>query len=160
MLQILASRGPSQKLSKPVPNTGFPLRLRTRSQSSVRPVRVGSLPIVSKANLPNPKKSVHKQADTAPATSKCTDARFLTSAERLVTTISREARRKQEKEVIELAFQKSHRVIARRAPCAIIRRILCVSSRVRQAERKRQTDPSPKTRQVIPSKFLFVETPE
>src|SRR5438874_6354228 len=116
MLQIFCSRAPSQKLSKLVPKRGLPAKRRATLQTSVRPVRVGSLPIALSALPPTSRNKTDVDESSAAMTNACTDARVLRTARWLVTSISVVARENESSDVMELACQKSHITIARRTP--------------------------------------------
>src|SRR6267378_3614330 len=75
-VHIFSSRGPSQKLSKPVPTHGFVCRPKTKPQISVRPVSVGSFPNAATIPPPGSKKRAVKAMPSTERTSKCTKAGF------------------------------------------------------------------------------------
>src|SRR5258707_10822944 len=107
MLHISLRRGPSQKLSKPVPNNGLPVIPVTNFQISVRPVRVESLPIVSTRLDPVSKKSAKQDILTNANTRRCTSQGFRRTVVRLVAIIKAVAMRKQDNAVTVLAVHIS-----------------------------------------------------
>src|SRR5712664_348734 len=159
MLQSLVSLEPIQKLSKPAPNQGLGFIAITTGQISVRPVSVGSFPIVETiptAGFIIEKYKARKISD--PAT-RCTIAGFRASAHRLVRTIRVLPRKKHAVDVTELAVHKHHIPIATRDPCAISRLVLPSRSPSRNIVRKRHTAASPRTMPINPNIFLFVVRP-
>src|SRR5438094_4769091 len=133
--------------------------LRTRCQIAVRPVSVGSLPIVSKTPDPRSRNRTDAEAHTSDNTRTCKSNGRRITQPRLVAAINTVANRKEDSDVIELAFQKSHSTIVRRAPWATSDPTLRLCSRPQSARRKRHTEPIPEIRQIIPRRFLLVVTP-
>src|SRR3984893_14448257 len=118
MSHIFWRRGPSQKLSKPVPRNGLWAMLKTWFQMSVRPVRVEFLPRVPRSPPPEPENRANEDRATMANTRACTNTGIRRTHGQLVTKIRVPAMRKQDKEVAELARYRSQTTIARRAPSA------------------------------------------
>src|ERR1700687_4329717 len=159
MFHIFCRRGPSQKLSKPVPRSGLWAMLKTWFQMSVRPVRVGFLPRVPRRPPPEPENKANEDTATIEKTKACTNNGIRRTHCQLVTKIKVPAMRKQDKEVAELARYRSQNTIARRAHSATRCPFLRLPSSARCMLRKRHTAPRPITRVIIPNKFLLVVTP-
>src|SRR5208282_271243 len=159
MLHILSRRFPSQKLSKPVPTTGFPDMPSTSFQMSVRPVSVGSRPMECRMPDPMSRKRVLTDTENIASTIKCTTQGLRATKRRLVVNMRALASKKQDRDVIEWAIQSSHDTIVRQAPKARSCLFLAAPCALRQAVSKRQTKTSPRTRQRRPSSFLLVVTP-
>src|SRR5437867_2589803 len=112
----LSNRSPSQKLSKPVPTNGLLASRSTLCQTTVRPVRLGSLPNAPTRPPLESKNRANRLNATIPNTIRCTTDRFRKNVEKLVLTISAAAIRKQDSAVMELDLQKSQSVTASIAP--------------------------------------------
>src|SRR6266404_27436 len=74
MLHIFSSRGPSQKLSKPVPNNGLRTRVRSTPQTSVRSVSVGFRPIVARTPGLTPRNTIEEEITSMTTVRACTTA--------------------------------------------------------------------------------------
>src|SRR6266581_2438442 len=159
MFHIFWRRGPSQKLSKPVPKNGLSAMLRTWFQMSVRPVRVEFLPRVPRRPPPEPENRANEETATMANTRACTNAGIRRTQAQLVTKINVPAMRKQDKDVAELDSHRSQNTIARRAPSATSCPFLRVPSSARRILRKRHIAPRPITRVIMPNRFLLVVTP-
>src|ERR1700691_3245535 len=113
MLHIFCNRGPSQKLSKPVPIKGFWTKLKSHPQTSVRSVSVGFLPIVARVSGLTPKNRIDTETVTIAATSRWTTAGLRLTKSTLDANIKMPAIAKQDVEVMEFAIQSSQTTIAR-----------------------------------------------
>src|SRR5437879_1972534 len=113
-VHIFSSRGPSQKLSKPVPTHGFVCKPKTKRQISVRPVSVGSFPNAATIPPPESKNRAVTAMPSTARTSKCTTAGLREG--RLANHITTPAETSPVMEVVELHWLSSHIIIARIVP--------------------------------------------
>src|SRR5690348_9281875 len=110
MLHILCSRDPSQKLSNPVPRSGFPVMSRTRFHIAVRPVSVGSRSTMERSS--GATKMAPSDRHRKATTRIWTTARLRKNAHEFVPTSSTPAAKEQESEVMEFVIQKSQQAVA------------------------------------------------
>src|SRR5260370_31447992 len=104
MFHIFWRRGPSQKLSKPVPKNGLSAMLRTWFQMSVRPVRVEFLPKVPRRPPPESEKRANEDTATMLNTKAWVNSGIRRNHARFVSRIKIPAIRKQDNDVAELAL--------------------------------------------------------